>query len=56
MTDTEVLDVDGDVGHFAVRVRRQPRYIDLDKCIGCGDCVKVCPVRAPQYIKEASPE
>ncbi|MBI5564531.1 MAG: FAD-dependent oxidoreductase, partial [Chloroflexi bacterium] len=52
MTDTDVLDVAGQVGDFAVRVRRRPRYIDLDKCIGCGDCAKVCPVVVPDVFNE----
>src|SRR3989337_1738628 len=41
MTDTEVMDVRGQAGDFAVRVQHHPRYIDLDRCIGCGDCAKV---------------
>ena len=46
LTDTEVLDVTGQAGNFTVNVERKPRYIDINKCIACGDCVKVCPVRA----------
>jgi heterodisulfide reductase subunit A-like polyferredoxin len=52
MTGTEVLDVKGQAGNFAVRVRHEPRYIDLSKCIGCGDCVKVCPVIVPDTFNE----
>jgi len=32
------------VGHFSAKVRRQPRYIDLDLCTGCGICADYCPV------------
>jgi heterodisulfide reductase subunit A-like polyferredoxin len=52
MTDTEVLDVSGQAGDFTVRVHHAPRYIDLDKCIGCGDCAKVCPVIVPDTFNE----
>ncbi len=47
LVDTEVLSVDGDAGHFTVRLRKKPRYIDLDKCTGCGECGQVCPVIIP---------
>ncbi len=52
LTDTEVLDVQGQAGDFAVTVRHHPRYINLDKCIGCGDCAKVCPVIVPDSFNE----
>ena len=52
MTDTEVLDVQGEVGNFAVKVHHRPRYIDPVKCVACGDCVKVCPVIVPDSFNE----
>jgi heterodisulfide reductase subunit A-like polyferredoxin len=47
LTTTEVDDIKGQAGDFTVMVRRQPRYIDVNKCTACGDCAKVCPVVIP---------
>jgi len=47
LTDTEVLGLEGEVGHFTAKLRRKPRYIDIERCIGCGDCAKVCPIVLP---------
>ncbi|MDE3090168.1 MAG: FAD-dependent oxidoreductase, partial [Chloroflexota bacterium] len=52
LVDTEVLDVQGNAGNFTATLRRKPRYIDLTKCIGCGDCEKVCPVIVPNSFNE----
>jgi heterodisulfide reductase subunit A-like polyferredoxin len=52
LVDTEVVKVDGAAGNFSVTVKRKPRYIDLEKCIGCGDCADVCPVILPDPFNE----
>jgi heterodisulfide reductase subunit A len=38
-----VVEVSGDVGNFTVKVKKNPRYIDMDKCIACGLCAQKCP-------------
>lgn len=45
LTYSEVIDVEGYVGNFKVKVRKKPRYVDLDKCTACGVCYENCPVR-----------
>lgn len=32
---------------FHLQLRRQPRFVDLKTCTGCGDCIEVCPVTVP---------
>jgi len=46
---SEVTEVSGYNGNFKVKVLRKPRYIDEDKCNGCGLCYEYCPsVRIPK--------
>jgi heterodisulfide reductase subunit A len=47
LTYSEVEDVSGGPGHFRVVVRRKPRYVDVTKCTGCGECAEKCPRRVP---------
>jgi heterodisulfide reductase subunit A-like polyferredoxin len=56
LTDSDVVGIQGDVGDFRVRVRTRPRYIDVDKCTGCGDCADVCPVIIPGRFDEGLAE
>lgn len=43
-TLAEVEKIEGEAGHFTVTIHQHPRYIDMEACTGCGDCVLVCPV------------
>jgi heterodisulfide reductase subunit A len=43
MSYSEVADVSGYVGNFKVTVRKKARYVDVDKCTGCGACWNNCP-------------
>ncbi|MEA3335777.1 MAG: FAD-dependent oxidoreductase [Chloroflexota bacterium] len=47
MVDSEVTGIDGQAGNFHVEVKRKARYVDVDKCTGCGECLDVCPVVLP---------
>ena len=42
-TMSQVIKVDGEPGNFTVTVKQEPRYVDGDKCTGCGICEKKCP-------------
>jgi len=47
LTMAELEDLQGTPGRFTARVRRRPRFIDVQKCTGCGDCAEACPIRVP---------
>ncbi len=52
LTNSEVIGVKGAAGDFTVSVRTRPRYVDLRKCTGCGECADVCPVLIPDTFNE----
>ncbi len=46
-TYAEIEGVKGYVGNFDVRIRKRPRFVDVQSCTGCGKCMDVCPVEVP---------
>jgi len=47
LTYSEIVRVEGKAGHFKVTVRKKPRFVEVTKCTGCGDCAAQCPVILP---------
>jgi len=43
LTNSEVMNVEGYIGNFDIKVRQMPRYIDPNRCTGCGECIEKCP-------------
>ncbi len=43
LTYSEVEKVDGYIGNFDVTIRKKAKYVDYDKCNGCGLCTTKCP-------------
>ena len=49
---SEVEKVEGQAGDFRVTVRRKKRYVEEDKCTGCGACAEKCPAVVPDAFNE----
>ncbi|HDM89841.1 MAG TPA: CoB--CoM heterodisulfide reductase iron-sulfur subunit A family protein [candidate division WOR-3 bacterium] len=52
LTLSEIESISGEPGNFEVKIKRHPRYIDPEKCTGCGECARHCPVRAINEYNE----
>jgi heterodisulfide reductase subunit A len=44
-TMSEVVGLEGSRGNFKVKVLKKARYVDENKCTGCGDCLEKCPTK-----------
>ncbi|NPV53173.1 MAG: CoB--CoM heterodisulfide reductase iron-sulfur subunit A family protein [Firmicutes bacterium] len=44
--NSEVTGLEGSPGNFTAMVKTRARYIDVEKCTGCGLCAEHCPVSA----------
>jgi heterodisulfide reductase subunit A len=42
-----LISLEGEPGKFQVTVRTQSSLVDPNKCVNCGQCSTVCPVRVP---------
>ena len=52
LTYAEIKEVSGVPGDFDVKVWLKPRGVDVEACIGCGDCTRVCPISVPDEFNE----
>jgi heterodisulfide reductase subunit A len=52
MTNTQVEGVEGEAGNFQVHLYGEPRYVDEEKCTGCGICAEYCPIYVPDVYNE----
>lgn len=41
---SDLKSVEGEAGNYRVTVNKRARFVDEEKCNGCGDCERECPV------------
>ncbi len=49
---SEVVEVSGFVGNFKVKVKKKPRYVVEEKCVGCYECIEACVFKEPRFPNE----
>lgn len=52
LTYSEIESFEGSAGNFKVRIRKKARFVDPDKCTGCGECVENCLVKNIVYLEQ----
>jgi len=45
ITLSDIEKIKGEAGNFKVILNKNPRYINEEKCTGCGTCITNCPTR-----------
>jgi len=45
ITLSDIERIEGEAGDFKVILNKKPRYINEEKCTGCGTCITNCPTR-----------
>jgi NADH:ubiquinone oxidoreductase subunit E/NAD-dependent dihydropyrimidine dehydrogenase PreA subunit len=50
VTFADIEKIRGKAGNFEITINKRPRYVDEDKCTGCGMCVAHCPVQNILYV------
>lgn len=49
---SDIESMRGQPGNFMVTLKKRPRFVDEEKCTGCGTCVSNCPTRNAVQITE----
>ncbi len=52
LTYSEVAAVSGYIGHYKVTVKRKPRYVNEELCVGCLQCIEHCTYKEARFPDE----
>jgi len=52
LTYSEVTAVSGYMGHYKVTVKRKPRYVNEELCVGCLQCIEHCTYKEARFPDE----
>jgi len=52
VTLSDIEDLKGVPGNFTVTLKKNPRFVNEEKCTGCGTCVSNCPTRTSVQIAD----
>ena len=53
---SELEKLAGEAGNFTATIRRKARFVEEDKCTGCGACAEVCPTSVLDLYNEGHAE
>ncbi|MCP4719772.1 MAG: CoB--CoM heterodisulfide reductase iron-sulfur subunit A family protein [Desulfobacteraceae bacterium] len=56
MAYSELVKIDGKAGDFKAVIRKKARFVEEDKCTGCGACTEVCPTSVSDLYNEGHAE
>lgn len=49
---SEVIGIEGYVGNYTATIKRKPRYVIEDACVGCLECIEACIYKDAKYPDE----